>query len=136
MNDVTSDGTPDIKYYTGQGKDVQEYLSNILNFEVADIVVPIINYSELAYKKGLDGHEWNLDIQLLFIDSDHRFNYVKKDIELWAKHVVSGGRIVFHDYPFPGVMNAIKELILNNDNPRYINFKGVGVEPIVHVSIV
>ena len=84
-----------------------------------------------ANKKG--DKEWNIPIGLLWIDGDHRYNYIKIDIELWAKHVISGGKIIFHDYPFPGIIKAIKEMILNN--PRYYNFKGVGEAPIVNVTV-
>ena len=132
-NDPCKSGIPDIRYYTGQGKDKKLFLDNIKKWDVEDIVIPIIDYSELAYSHGLNGQEWSLDIGLLWIDGDHRFNYVKLDINLWAKHLISGGTIVMHDYPFPGVCGAIKELVLNN--PRYINFRGVGVDPIVNFKV-
>lgn len=126
-------GAPDVKYYTGQGTCNLQFYENIKKWNVDDIVIPICNYSELAYKSGLDGHEWNKDIGLLWIDGDHRYNYVKLDIELWAKHVISGGKIVFHDYTYPGVKRATTELI--SGNSRYINFKGCGVEPIVNATV-
>jgi len=126
--DVTSDGTPDMKYYVRQGTSSWKFLENIKKFDIGDIVVPIFDYSELAYCG------WDKDIGLLFIDGDHRLNYVRKDIELWAKWVVSGGKILFHDVPFPGVSGAIKELILNN--PRYTNYRGIGMDTIVNVTVV
>lgn len=136
--DPSKSGMPDIKYYTGQGNDSRGFLENIKKFCVDDIVVPIIYYSELAYKKGLkdekgNGKEWDLDIGLLWIDGDHRYNYVKKDIQLWAKHVIGGEKILFHDYPYPGVSIAVDELIVGS--PRYCNFRGVGVDPIVNVTV-
>jgi hypothetical protein len=136
-DDVLSDGKPDEKYYTGQGlgKSIKKYLDNLNKFCVGDIVIPIIDYSELAYKNFDDGKGWNLPISLLWIDGDHRLNYVKKDIELWAKHVIPGGKILFHDYPFPGVCGAVEELILDKGKDRYCNFKGVGVEQIVNVTV-
>lgn len=136
--DVTKSGIPDDKYYVGQGTGHLEYYDNIKKYGLEDIIVPIVNYSELAYKKGLkdekgNSKEWDLDIQLLWIDGDHRYNYVYMDIELWTKHVVSCGKILLHDYPFPGVFRSINELIIGN--PRYTNFRGVGVDPIVNVTV-
>lgn len=126
-------GTPDIEYYTQQNTGYQEFYVNIKKWKVDDIVIPISNYSELAYKNGLDGHKWNKDIGLLWIDADHRYNYVKLDIELWAKHVINGGKILFHDYPYFGVKKAIGELILGNS--RYHHFRGVGLDPIANVTV-
>lgn len=134
---VSGVGAPDIKYYTGQGKGNLQFYDNIKEWKVDDIVIPICDYSELAYKNFDNGignvKGWNKDIGLLWIDGDHRYNYVRLDIELWAKHVVSGGMIVMHDYVYPGVKRAVTELI--SGNPRYINFKGCGVDPIVNVTV-
>lgn len=126
-------GAPDVKYYTGQGSCNLQFYENIKKWKADDIVIPISDYSELAYKNFDNGQGWNKDIGLLFIDADHRYNYVKLDIELWAKHVVSGGKIVLHDYTYPGVKRATTELI--SENPKYINFRGCGVDPIVNVTV-
>lgn len=133
-------GAPEAKYYTGQCTDNPQFYDNIKKWHVDDIVIPICDYSELAYKSGLDSHEWNKDIGLLWIDADHRYNYVKLDIELWVKHVISGGKIVFHDYAFVGVKRAINELIIGN--PRYHSFRLNGVsdrrgtvDPIANVTV-
>lgn len=131
-NDASSYGTPDIVYYTGQGKGHQTFCDNIKKCGVEDVVVPICDYSELAYNKGSDGNKWNKDIGLLWIDGDHRFNYLKMDIDLWAKHVISGGLIIFHDFGFPGVNKGIAYIL---ENPRYYNFKGPGQSPIAIVSV-
>ena len=127
-----ADGTPNEKYYTRQGTGHLEFYENIKKFGVEDIVIPIQDYSEMAYKKGL-GKEWNLPIGLLFIDADHRFNYVKKDFELWAKWVISGGKVVMHDRPYPGVTRVINEMILNNS--RYRKIKDIDDDPIFNCTV-
>ena len=38
------------------------------------------------------------DIHLLFIDGDHRYDTVSKDIAGWTPKVVLGGIVIFHDY--------------------------------------
>lgn len=126
-------GAPDVKYYTGQGSSNLQFYDNIKKWRVDDIVIPICDYSELAYKNFDNGKGWDKDIGLLWIDGDHRYNYVKLDIELWSKHVISGGTVVMHDYTYPGIKRAVTELI--SGNPRYINFKGCGVDPIVNATV-
>jgi len=41
---------------------------------------------------------FNWKIDFLFIDGDHKYSVVKKDITGWAPHVKVGGYIAFHDY--------------------------------------
>jgi hypothetical protein len=83
---------------------------------VDDIVNPLVDYSELAYKKG-----WSKPIELLFIDGDHRYNYVKMDVELWGKHLVHGATLLMHDSSYTGVRKVINELIISN--PRFTDIK-------------
>ncbi len=118
-------GTPDLKYYINTGDKFPEFQERLRKFQVDDIVIPIVNYSELAYKKG-----WDKPIEMLFIDGEHRYNYVKMDLEMWGKHVISGGIIIFDDASHPGVKRVIDEMIENN--PRYENIDWV---PIFNVTI-
>lgn len=37
------------------------------------------------------------DIDLLFIDGDHTYEGVKRDIRAWTPHVAVGGLVIFHD---------------------------------------
>lgn len=102
-------GNPNIKYYINQGKSYDAFVKNLNKFNVWDIVHPIVNYSELAYK------EWvPQDIELLFIDADHRFEYVKMDFLTWGKHLINGGLLIFHDHAFPGVHKVIQSMVLPN----------------------
>jgi len=53
-------------------------------------------------------------LDFVFIDADHRYHMVKRDILAWAPKVRSGGIICGHDYNyprFPGVAQAVNELI-------------------------
>ena len=38
------------------------------------------------------------EIQLLFIDGDHRYPGVKADIDGWTPKIAVGGYVIFHDY--------------------------------------
>lgn len=76
-----------------------------------------------SYKRGL---EWDgTPIAFLFIDGNHKYEPVKKDIEVWTPHLMNGGIVAFHDYifkpfkghrgwhtdPRTGVVQAVNEMI-------------------------
>lgn len=53
---------------------------------------------------------WPIPLDLVFLDGDHRYEAVKRDIELWTPHVRRGGILCGHDYPNePGVVQAVNE---------------------------
>jgi hypothetical protein len=56
-------------------------------------VVKVKNYSVDAAEQFKDD-----SLDMVYIDSDHRYDYVKKDIEVWSKKVKKGGIISGHDY--------------------------------------
>ncbi len=124
--DIDHEGIPNPKYYINQGKSLSPFKERLLEHRVDDIVVPMVNYSELVYKNG-----WARPIELLFIDGEHRYNYVKMDLEMWGKHVVRGGIILMHDSSYPGVRRVINESIISN--PRFTN---IIESPIFNVTVV
>ncbi len=71
-----------------------------------DRVIEIREYSETAAAKVPDG-----SLDFVFIDAQHDYESVKRDIELWAPKVKKGGLLSGHDYEpnFPGVIQAVKE---------------------------
>lgn len=50
-------------------------------------------------------------VDLVFIDGNHSYSYVKQDIEVWLPKVRHGGILSGHDYNnlFPGVIQAVDE---------------------------
>jgi len=74
---------------------------------VDDYVAPKITTSEEAKS------EFNSAIRLMFIDGNHEYDFIKKDIVLWKDLVIEGGIIAFHDYNWLGVARAIDEEIRN-----------------------
>jgi hypothetical protein len=58
------------------------------------------------------------DIDILFIDGDHRYNGVINDFNLYSNLVKSGGYIIFDDYNdhqySPEVKSAVDDLLTNN----------------------
>lgn len=58
-------------------------------------------------------------VDLIFVDGNHSYEYVKQDIELWWLKVKMFGCLAFHDYDrpkmFPGVKKAVNEFIQHMD---------------------
>jgi predicted O-methyltransferase YrrM len=40
---------------------------------------------------------WNILVDMIFIDGDHRYEAVRKDFDDWFPHVRSGGFVLLHD---------------------------------------
>lgn len=83
----------------------QKFLKNIE--PVINFVTPIKGRTEDLYK-DYD----NNSIDFLFIDASHKYEDIKKDIELWYPKVKIDGYIGGHDYTenHPGVKKAVYEL--------------------------
>jgi predicted O-methyltransferase YrrM len=56
---------------------------------------------------------WSRPIELLWIDGDHEYAGVRRDIDAWSPFVVPGGFVALHDYaPGFGVARAVKDTLL------------------------
>jgi hypothetical protein len=55
----------------------------------------------------------NNEITACFIDANHEYEDVKKDILTWLPKVRPGGILAGHDIDFPGVWRAVKECLPN-----------------------
>jgi len=72
------------------------FRQTLLDFGLEDTVIPIIGRSETV------GRNWQTPLGLIFIDGSHAYESVLKDYEAWAKHLMPGGYLVFHDiFPDP-----------------------------------
>jgi len=49
-------------------------------------------------------------LDFVFIDADHSYKGVMRDVEAWAPKVRKGGMIIGHDIHFPTVKEAVVEL--------------------------
>ena len=68
----------------------------LLDFGLEDTVIPIIGRSETV------GRDWQTPLSFIFIDGSHAYESVLKDYQVWAKHLMPGGYLVFHDiFPDP-----------------------------------
>lgn len=50
-------------------------------------------------------------IDMVFLDGRHEYEGVKHDIEVWHKVLGKGGLLCGHDIDFPGVQQAVLELL-------------------------
>lgn len=54
---------------------------------------------------------WPFQVDMVYIDADHRYQQVRNDIARWRRHVRPGGFLCGHDYGgFPGVTAAVDEI--------------------------
>ena len=65
-------------------------------------------YSEDAVKDFKDA-----SVDFVFVDGNHDYEYVKKDIELWMPKIVKGGMMAGDDYKRceAGVIQAVDEML-------------------------
>lgn len=94
----------------------ERFTTNIKIAGVNDYIIPIRIKSEDAFISKVPSEAFLDGIGFLFIDGDHHYEYVKKDIA-WIKYVKKGGKIAFHDYgdDIGKVGSAVRE---------YLNDKG------------
>lgn len=52
-------------------------------------------------------------LDFIFIDADHSFEGVCRDIDAWLPKVKAGGYVFFHDYENPNTYTGVKEAIEN-----------------------
>lgn len=54
-------------------------------------------------------------LDLVFIDADHSYEAVKKDIIKYTPKIKKNGLLTGHDIDYPGVNRAVRELIVDFD---------------------
>ena len=67
------------------------FKKNIKEVGVENIVIPIVKTSKEAAK------DFNLPVELIFIDGSHEYEDVKLDFDLWFPKLIKGGVMAFHD---------------------------------------
>jgi len=98
------------KYESGHLSEQKKYLHEIFKMNVeknglSDKVKDIKSFSWDAASEFEDG-----SVDFVFIDADHEYDSVVKDIESWLPKVKKGGIISGHDYFNPcGVKQAVDE---------------------------
>ena len=78
------------------------YDENIKNY-------PNINKVKSDARLVIDNYE-DKSLDLVYIDANHNYEDVKKDLLMWEKKVKDGGWLCGHDYTLIGVIQAISEI--------------------------
>ncbi len=112
---------------TGKIDTLRLFRKTIHEFDLGNAVIPIIGRSEVI------GRAWNTPLGLIFIDGSHAYESVLNDYQIWAKHIMPSGYLIFHDiFPDPAQGGQAPYLVyqqavssgLYNVQPL---FKSVGV---------
>ena len=99
-----------------------QFLDNLRKFKLED---KIIHIKEKSNNVGLTFKE---DIEFLFIDGFHVYDYVKRDFELFSKNVLFGGFILIHDVSsWYGPTQLVYDLSEKSDNIKFLDFAGITV---------
>ena len=81
---------------TGKIDTLHFFRQAIADFDLENTVIPIVGHSSAI------GRVWKTPLALIFIDGGHAYETVLSDYNTWAKHLISGGYLVFHDiFPDP-----------------------------------
>ena len=102
MKKLSHDGSPppEVKNY------FYKFYENIRNNNLEGIVIPIRGDSSYT----LNIHD-NESIDIAFIDGDHSYEGVKKDLNIIKNKMKKDGIILCHDYQELSVKKAINEFV-------------------------
>lgn len=80
----------------GRTDTLPHFRRTILDADLEGVVVAVVGDSPTV------GANWGTPLAMVFIDGGHGREPAHRDYELWACHVVPGGRLVIHDvFPDP-----------------------------------
>ncbi len=81
---------------TGKIDTLRFFRKTITDFDLDDVVIPLVGRSATI------GRAWETPLSLIFIDGSHAYESVLNDYEIWAKNLMIGGNLLFHDiFPDP-----------------------------------
>jgi predicted O-methyltransferase YrrM len=103
------DQNPELIIY-GVDKSIAGFYNNDIKSKYGKRLIPIEALSIDGAAHILDG-----SLDLVFIDADHSYEWVKKDIAAYKPKLKTGGWLTGHDIDFPGVNRAVNEVVKNYD---------------------
>lgn len=56
-------------------------------------------------------------LDFVYLDGNHRYAYVRDDLDAWSQRVRAGGIVSGDDYDAPGVTQAVQEYVDAHGNP-------------------
>ena len=115
------DNVPNLVIYAVD-TDTSMFYNKEVKAKYKERLIPIKGYSYNVADQIPDN-----SMDLIFIDADHSYNSVKKDIEAYTPKLKDHGILAGHDIDYPGVNKAVHELIKDFDvgpNNVWIKHKG------------
>ncbi len=95
------------------------FIHNVRRAGVDDVLCPLKMPSEQAASLFEDG-----TLDFVFLDADHGYEAVRRDLQCWFAKVKRRGVLGGHDYlnnDFPGVRRAVDEFFTEQELPLQIN---------------
>lgn len=109
--------------HTGMHEQTKYGIKSSLNYLLENIKKNKIKNVEILVCKSMYAtKKIKNEIGMVFIDGDHRYEEVKKDINSWGKRLKINGIIAIHDTVGlkKGVKKAVTELIYNSKNYKVL----------------
>lgn len=108
-------GTPDDpdqheRLYAGAGDVFGDFCRNLSRYITRGRVIPM-RMTSLQGAAALKAKLGLQSVDLVFIDADHRYEAVHADILAYLPLVKPGGILAGHDHGWPGVAQAVGELL-------------------------
>jgi predicted O-methyltransferase YrrM len=112
------DNIPDLKIYAID-TDISKFYTKNIKEKYGERLIPMQGYSyDMADKLP------NNFADIVFIDADHSYNAVKKDILKYTPKLKVNGLLTGHDIDYPGVNRAVSEMISEFDvGPNFVWIK-------------
>ncbi len=99
--------------------DIKKFYNNTVKERYGERLKPIQGSSYLVADQFPDGFA-----DIVFIDADHSYEAVKKDIVAYTPKLKPTGVLTGHDIDYPGVNRAVNELIEDFDvGPNFVWIK-------------
>lgn len=115
------DNIPNLKIYAVD-MSIGKFYNKEVKEKYGDRLVPIQGFSYDVADQFQDN-----SVDLVFIDADHSYESVKKDIIKYTPKLKTTGLLTGHDIDYPGVNKAVNELIKEFDvGPNFVWIKKQG----------
>jgi predicted O-methyltransferase YrrM len=92
----------------GIDTDISQFYTKEVKKKYGERLIPIQGFSELVADQIP-----NNSVDIIFIDGNHSYEYVVKDIVKYSPKLRPNGLLTGHDIDYPGVNRAVTELVKN-----------------------
>ena len=111
----------DISKPTVEGSIFFEFWQNVWDAECEQIIKPV-QFDSSAFAKSFQDRS----VDFVFIDGDHSYLGVSKDINEWLPKIKPGGWMGGHDYN-QQVEIAVADILIDREKKKVVKCKGDGV---------